>query len=116
MDNVTVDLLNLSVVLHKGSTYNRVGLCVDRESGWMVATPHQTKGFTRKKMAKAMYLQWEMFGTPSVVCSDRVTHFIGGWWQTLCALFGVNPIYGQAYHHQANGSVENAGQQLIKNG
>ena len=32
----------------------------------------------------------------------------------MCAIFGINHIYTQPYHHQANGRAERAGQQLIE--
>ena len=56
----------------------------------------------------------EMFGVPSRVMSDRGPHFAAAWWQTLCACMGVRVAYGQAYHHQANGRAEVAGQQVIR--
>jgi transposase InsO family protein len=114
MDSVAIDFFDLPEVTHQGKIYNRVALCVDRESGWMIATPHEIKGFTAQVMAQHMYAQWDMFGIPSVVSSDRGSHFTSAWWQTMCALFGVTVAYGQAYHHQANGRAENAGQQLMK--
>ena len=37
---------------------------------------------------------------------------MSGWWRSLCAAHGVRVAYGQAYHHQANGRAEAAGQQI----
>ncbi len=37
-------------------------------------------------LAKAMHEQ--MFGIPTMVKSDGGPHFVGGWWQTMCALPG----------------------------
>ena len=114
MESVAIDFFDLPEVTHEGKVYNRVALCVDRLSGWMVVTPHETKRFTAKSMSKLMYAQWDMFGIPSVISSDQGSHFTSAWWQTMCALSGVTVAYGQAYHHQANGKAENAGQQLMK--
>ena len=47
-----------------------MAVCVDRESGWMVATPHLNKVLMAEKIAKAMYRQWEIFDIPTVVSSD----------------------------------------------
>jgi len=80
----------------------------------MVATPHQGKGLTADKVAKTMYRQWDMFAVLSVVTSDRGPQFASAWWHTLCASMGVRLAYGQAYHHQANGRVERAGQQIME--
>jgi len=88
---------------------------VDRHSGWIVAVPFLYKGLTSERVAKEMYKQWGIFGIPTTVTSDRGAHFIGAWWQAMCAAQGVRVAYGQAYHHQANGRAESAGQQVLKN-
>ena len=114
MDSVSIDLFAMPEVTHDGVPYDTMALVVDRESGWMVATPHTNKGLTAEKVAKTMYRQWEMFGIPSVVSSDQGQHFASAWWRSLCAAHGVRVAYSQAYHHQANGRVESAGQQVMK--
>ena len=91
-----------------------MAVCFDKESGWIVAIPHLAKGRTAEKVAKAMYRQWEMFCIPSVIHSDRGPQFASACRQTLCALHGVRVSYGQAYHHQAQGRAENAGQQVMR--
>ena len=58
----------------------------------------------------AMFQQWDLFGIPSVVTSDNGGPFVSAWWRTMCALHGVRTAYGQAYHHNANGRAEVAGQ------
>jgi len=113
MDSVAVDLFAMPSVEFEGQTFDYMAVCVDRQSGWMVATPHLGKGLTAEKVAKAMYRQWDMFGIPSVVASDRGPQFASAWWHTLCAAFGVRRAYGQAYHHQANGRAEVAGQRIM---
>jgi hypothetical protein len=114
MDSVAVDLFAMPAVTHDGHTYDWMAVCVDRLSGWMVATPMEgSKGVTADKVAKAMYHQWDMFGVPAVVASDRGSQFTSAWWQTLCAALGVRWAYGQAYHHQANGRAEVAGQRIM---
>ena len=79
----------------------------------MVGTPHLNKGWKAEKVEKDMFCQWEMFGIPFVVSCDRGPHFAGAWWRTLCAAHGGRTAYDQAYHHQAQGRVENAGQQVL---
>ena len=113
MDSVSVDLFAMPEVTVGGKVYDTLVLCVDRESGWMVGTAHQNKGLTAQQVAKDMFRQWEMFGIPSKVSSDRGPHFASAWWKTLCAAHGVQVAYGHAYHHQAQGRVENAGQQVL---
>ena len=61
-----------------------------------------------------MYKQWDMFGIPSRVMSDQGPQFAAAWWRTMCAALGVRVAYGHAYHHQANGRAEVAGQQVIR--
>ena len=86
--------------------------CVDRESGWMVTNIHNSRGVTAEKVSKAMYATWDMFGVPSVGTTERSPLFKSAWWYSLCAAIGTYPHHSQAYHHQANGRAENAGQQL----
>ena len=114
MDHVAVDLFAMPEITLEGKTYDTMALCVDRESGWIVATPHLNKGLTAEKVARTMYKQWEMFGIPSRIMSDRGPQFAAAWWKTMCAALGVRVAYGQAYHHQANGRAEAAGQQVIR--
>ena len=113
MDSVSLDMFAMPEVTFEGQKYDYMCVCVDRESGWMIATPYLEKGFTAEKLAKLMYKKWELFGIPSVVHSDKGAHFASAWWQTLCALMGVRVSYGQAYHHQDKGRVEVAGQQIL---
>jgi hypothetical protein len=81
----------------------------------MVAIPHLAKGFTGAKAAKLMLqYAWRPFGVPSIITSDLGSHFVSGWWQTMCALMGIRQAYSQAYHHQANGRAERAGQQIME--
>jgi hypothetical protein len=112
MDSVSVDLFSMPEVSVAGKVYDTLVLCVDRESGWMVGTAHRGKGLLASDVAKAMWQHWSLFGVPSRVSSDQGPHFASAWWQTLCAVLGVRVAYGQAYHHQAQGRVENAGQQV----
>jgi len=114
MESVCHRPLCITRIMHEGKPYDTLVVCVCRTSGWMVATPHLNKGLTADKVAKSMYRHWEMFGIPSIVTSDRGQHFASAWWMTMCALHGVYPRYGQAYHHQANGRAENAGQQILR--
>ena len=114
MDRVAVDLFALPEVKVNGQIFDTAALCVDRQSGWMIATPHLNKGLTAERVAKDMLKHWDMFGIPSVVQSDNGPHFVGAWWRTICAALGVRTAYSQAYHHQANGRAEVAGQLLMK--
>jgi hypothetical protein len=105
----------MPVVTFEGKPYDTMQLCVDRLSGWIVAVPMNSKeGLTADKVAKVMYRQWELFGLPSTVTSDRGPLFAALWWQTTCAAHGVRTAYAQAYHHNANGRAEVAGQQVIR--
>ena len=111
-DSVALVLFMMPEVTHEGVTYDVVILCVDRESGWIVAEPHRTKGLTGEKVAKCMYRNWTMFGLPSVVTTDHGSHWVSGWWNTMCALHGIREHFGIAYHHQSNGRAEAAGKQI----
>ena len=115
MTSVSIDIFQMPRVVWEGVEYDAFAACVDRHSGWVVATPHKLRGLTAAKVAKAMYeAWWSPHGLPSVITSDRGSHFAGAWWRTMCAMLGVRQAYAQAYHHPANGRAEVAGAQLQK--
>ena len=88
---------------------------MDRHSGWIVAVKAQQKGLTGAKVAQKMLKhQWQIFGLPNVITSDQGSHFVSSWFQTLASGLGVRQAFSQAYHHQANGRAEMAGQQLME--
>jgi hypothetical protein len=113
MTSVSIDLFVMPEVEFEGRRLNVIAACVDRHSGWIVATAHHTKGLTAAQVAKTMYEQhWSPFGIPSIVTSDRGPHFAGAWWRQMCALHGVRHSFAQAHHHEANGRAESMGAQL----
>jgi hypothetical protein len=115
MISVALDIFKMPLVMYEGENYNTMAVCVDRHSGWIVATPFFEKGLTGAKLAKAMIKnQWRPFGVPSIISSDQGSHFVNTWWQTMCSLMGIRQAFSQAYHHQANGRVERAGQQVME--
>ena len=115
MASVAIDLFQLPLVEWEGQNYDTLIVCVDRHSGWVVAIPGLKKGLTGSNVAKAMVQnQWRPFGIPSLITSDQGSHFIGSWWQTMCATLGIRQAFSHAYHHRANGRAERAGQQLFE--
>jgi hypothetical protein len=115
MASVAIDLFKMPWVSYEGKEYDTMAVCVDRHSGWLVAIPCLNKGLTGAKLAKEMVkTQWRPFGIPSIISSDQGSHFVSTWWQNLCALLGIRQAFSQAYHHQANGRVERAGQQVME--
>ena len=58
--------------------------------------------------------QWQIFGLPDIITSDQGSHFVSSWFESLAAGLGVRQAFSQAYHHQANGRAEMAGQQLME--
>ena len=114
MSSVALDLFDMPPVEYEGTIFNTMVVCVDRHSGWIVAVPCKKQGLTGAKVAKMMLSQqWRPFGVPSVVTSDKGSHFVSEWWQTLCALMGIRVAYSQSYFHHTNGRAEKAGQQII---
>ena len=89
MDSVSIDLFMMPDVEHDGNPYNCMALVVDRESGWMVASPHTYKGLTADEILTTMYKQWEMFGIPGVMSSDERKHLASALWRFLCSAHGV---------------------------
>jgi hypothetical protein len=115
MTSVALDLFNMPTVVWEGATYDMIAVCVDRHSGWIVAIPCKNKGLTGAKVAKGMLThQWRPFGIPSIITSDQGSHFASQWFNTMCATLGIRQGFSQAYHHQANGRAEMAGQQILE--
>ena len=46
--------------------------------------------------------------------SDQASLFVGSWFEKLCAGMGIWQAFSKAYHHQANGRAERAGQSLME--
>ena len=113
MSSVSIDLFRMPEITFEGVVYNAFACCVDRLSGWMVATPHHLRGLKASDVAKAMYNSWwSPHGIPSIICSDRGPHFAGSWWRAMCSHLGVRHGYAIAYHHASNGRAEVAGSQI----
>ena len=75
--SVSVDLFVMPEEIVDGKVYNCLMACVDRNSGWIVATPHHTKDLTAAAVARDMYMKcWINHGIPSVLTSDRGPHFV----------------------------------------
>ena len=80
-----------------------------------MAVPCRNKGLTGAFVAQKMLKwQWRPFGVPSVIKSDQASLFVGSWFENLCAGMGIWQANSQAYHHQANGRAERAGQSLME--
>ena len=115
MASVALDIFSMPTTVLNKKKYDAMVVCVDRHSGWMVAVPCLLKGLTGAKVAQKMLkYQWQIFGIPNVITSDQGSHFFGSWFETLAAGLGVRHVCSHAYHHQANGRAEMAGQQLME--
>ena len=52
MTSVAIDLFKLPMVTFEKEKYVTLAVCVDRQSGWIVAVPCLENGLTAKKLAK----------------------------------------------------------------
>ena len=115
MESVAIDVFYVGPTTFEDQRFDSMVVCVDRHSGWLVALPCLDKGLTGEWVAKSMLKYWwRPFGIPSVISSDRGSHFVNNWWDTMCAKLGIRQMFSPAYHHQANGRVEVCGQQLLE--
>ena len=112
MVNVAIDIFQMPTVRFDNRSFDCMIVCVDRHSGWLIAVPELMQGLTGAKAAKAMLREWGPFGIPTRITSDQGPQFANSWWKTMCAKLGIEHIYTQPYHHQANGRAEMAGQQI----
>jgi hypothetical protein len=112
MVHVALDLFHMNTVQHGAETFDTMAVCVDRHSGWIISVPCLNKGLTGRKLALIMLREWSIFGIPSIITSDRGSHFVSAWWKNMCAELGIRHAYAHSYHHASNGRAEVAGQQL----
>ena len=112
MASVAIDIFSLPPTKYEGKSYDCVVICVDRHSGWLIAIPELQKGLTGPKVAKALLQKWDIVGIPARITTDQGPQFANAWWRTMCASLGIDHVYSQPYHHQANGRAEMAGQQV----
>ena len=112
--SVSLDVFSLPLVQWNTVKYDQLLICVDRQSGWIIARPTLKVGFTAEKAAHLILENgWDTFGIPSVITSDQGAQFVGQWWRTMCARLGIRQAYSQAYRPQANGRAEVAGRTII---
>lgn len=113
MQSVAMDIFSPPKTSLQGVDYDALILCVDRQSGLIIAIPTQKKGLTAEKMGHLMLENgWNIFGIPSIITSDQGPSFVGPWWRTMCARLGVRVAYSQAHRAQGNGRAEVAGKQI----
>ena len=68
-----------------------------------IALPNCTAETTARALFEEFFCK---FGIPSVILSDRGTHFQNKLMENLQQLIGYNHIYSTSYHPQTNGVVE----------
>ena len=68
-----------------------------------IALPNYTAETTARTIFEEFFCK---FGIPSVILSDRGTHFQNKLMENLQQLIGYNHIYSTSYHPQTNGVVE----------
>ena len=89
-------------------------MCVDGQSGYIVAAPTTKEGLTGERAAEFFYSNWfTMFGSLCELISDKGSAFVGSWLKTFCHLQGVYKAESVAYLSRSNGRAENAGRQLF---
>ena len=72
MEAVSIDIFQMPQVEWDRRVVDCFALCVDRMSGWHIATVHNHKGLTAAEVARAMYFQgWSFFGIPNRIRQTR---------------------------------------------
>jgi predicted aspartyl protease/transposase InsO family protein len=63
--------------------------------------------------ADAFFKNWVAHhATPRSIISDRGTNWVGGFWQRVCELTGIQQRLSTAYHPETDGSTERANQEV----
>ena len=126
MRSVAMDVFAIPEVTVEGETYDCVILAVDRHSGYIVAVPGKKSkkkdkkdkhgvGLQAKTVANAMIRHWlTIFDVPAVICSDRVSQFVGTWFKLMCKHMGIRHAKTVAYHSRSNGRAEVDGRQTFE--
>ena len=108
--SIAVDFVSLPPVTKKTKAgtvkYDGALVVVDRTSGYIVARPMCKAGFDGETAAKDFYEEcFSFFGLPSEILSDNDVRLASSFFQTLCALSGVEQKTATAYHPERAHSV-----------
>ena len=115
MESVAMEVFSMPEVHIGKEVFDCVVLCVDRQSGYVVAVPACKKGLLANQVAVMMIRGWlAVFGVRRTICSDRGPQFTGGWFKVMCSLMGIWHAKGVAYLSRSNDGAEVAGRQLFE--
>ena len=68
---------------------------------------------TSKKAVLLMFERWEMFGIGELSTLDNGQHFVGTWWQNMCATLSIRQAHGIWYRSQTTRRAEVARKRII---
>ena len=115
MESVAMDVFSMPEVHIVKETFDCVVLCVDRQSGYVVAVLARKRELLAKEVSVMMIRHWlTVFDIPRTICSDRGPQSTGGLFKAMCFLMGIRHAKSVAYLSQSNGRAEVAGRQLFE--
>ena len=110
MASVYLDIFSMPATTWMQVPYDAFLLCVDRQSGWMIARPRCKLGLTGERTAHLLLDNcWGELGVPSLIMSDQGPQFLNQWWAVMCSRLGIRQAFSQSHRPQANGRAEVAG-------
>ena len=110
MASVCLDVFSMPATSWMQVEYDAFLLCVDRQSGWMIARPCSKLGLTGERAAHLLLDNcWGELGIPSLIMSDQGPQFLNQWWAVMCSRLGIRQAFSQSHRPQANGRAEVAG-------
>ena len=113
--SLAMDFVDLPAVKHEGVEFDYALIIVCRMSGYIMALPCRKAGLTAEKMANLYYQKCVWFtGLPKEIFSDHDKLICSRFFDTLCALSGVEKYHSIAYRPQGNGRAEAAVRQVLK--
>ena len=84
MESVAMDVFSMPEVHIGEEVLDVVVLCVDPDSGYIVAVLARKKGLLAKEVAVMMIGHWlTVFGVPRTICSDRGPEYTRGWFKLM---------------------------------
>ena len=107
--SMCMDFVDLPRVRYKKNYYDYLFVIVDRLSGYIQAIPCEKEGLTGAACADMFFRQVMMFtGLPKEVLTDQDIRLTSQFFNTLCALSGVEQHQSTVYRPRSNGRAEAA--------
>lgn len=113
--SLTMDFVKLPPVDYRGQHLDQALVIVCRTSGFIYAHPCRMKGFTGRDTAQLFYDRvFHFMGLPNEIYTASDIPLANNFFQTVCALSGVDRALCTQYRPNSNGRAERAVKSLVE--